>query len=755
MKRRLLSSAGSPVWSKLLAFLLFIVLLGQGQAMAQQSMPEWTISYSKENVTQCDEVELIYTCKIPDTWYIYSNNMDPNLGPILTSFQFNEKKDLVLVDKEPRAIGFKTKYDDVWEGDVSIFVKKLEFRQKVKITGLNPKLSMLVEFQMCSEVSGQCILFEFEKTVTGPKVAKSSKPCDQPAPDKSGNKGGTQNSGQPDQATKETAPAVQSAGGCCDTLVQVIQKQFSRKENEGKRVEVPADIAKSETLFDKEGCEQLVFIDDEGNAVHDEGKESLLIFALVAFIGGLAGLLTPCVFPMIPMTVTFFLKNSKNKRKGLFHGLFYGFSIIAIYTLIGTIFTLVFGATGANEFSTNAVVNIAFFLIFVVFAISFFGAFEITLPSKFVNKIDKQSDRGGLIGVFFMAFTLVLVSFSCTGPIVGTILVESAQGAIIRPVIGMIGFSLAFALPFTLFAIFPQWLNSLPKSGGWLNSVKVVLGFVELGLGLKFLSVADQVYHWGLLDREIYIGLWIVLSVLCGLYLIGKIRFSHDSELKHVSVPRLFFAIGAFSFVFYLIPGLFGAALPGLAGYLPPTTSHGFNLPAMINGNNKGNLCEEPKYSDFLHLPHGIKGYFDYEQAIRCARTLEKPLFIDFTGHGCVNCRKMEDRVWASPEILKMLQEDFVVVALYVDDRTEVDSSEWYVSQHDGKLKKSIGKINADLQICKFNHIAQPYYVLLDNDEELLAEPIGTQYDVDKFRNFLQGAKKRFENRMKSKKKES
>ncbi|HCS20464.1 MAG TPA: disulfide bond formation protein DsbD [Bacteroidetes bacterium] len=477
-----------------------------------------------------------------------------------------------------------------------------------------------------------------------------------------------------------------------------------------------------------------------------------MLFALVAFIGGLAGLLTPCVFPMIPMTVTFFLKNAKDKKKGMFQGMFYGFSIIAIYTLIGTIFTVIFGATGANEFSTNAGVNIAFFLIFVIFAISFFGAFEITLPSAFVNKIDRQSDKGGLIGVFFMAFTLVLVSFSCTGPIVGTILVEASQGGVIRPIVGMIGFSLAFALPFTLFAIFPQWLNSLPKSGGWLNSVKVVLGFVELALGLKFLSVADQVYHWGLLDREIYIGIWIVLSILCGLYLLGKIKFAHDSELKFLGVPRLFFAITTFAFVFYLIPGLFGAALPGLAGYLPPTTSHGFNLPALINGTKKGNICEEPKYSDFLHLPHGIKGYFDYKQAIACARTLEKPLFIDFTGHGCVNCRKMEDRVWANPEILKMLQEDFVVVALYVDDRTEADSADWVLSKHDGKLKKTIGRINADLQICKFNHIAQPYYVLLDNEEELLAEPIGSEYDVVKFRKFLDGAKRRFNKKLEAKK---
>lgn len=748
MKRQKLPAFGSPLIYKLFAFTLFALAFGL-RAEGQQSKPEWNISFSKTTVNQCETVELVYTCAIPETWYIYSNNMDPDLGPILPTFEVLEIKGLEFVDKQPQPRGFKIKYDDVWEGNVSIFVKKLEFRQKVKITDLNPSLKLAIEYQMCSEVSGQCILFDFERTITGLKVTKSAKPC---ASDKAAVKapnGGTETTEVP-----QTAEPVAGSAGPCDSIIQSLQGRINTIPTNAAGVDVPDDIAAQPNLLNKEGCEPLVYVDDEGKSNQEEEGSSLFLFALAAFIGGLAGLLTPCVFPMIPMTVTFFLKNAKDKKRGMFQGLFYGFSIIAIYTLIGTIFTVIFGATGANEFATNAGVNIAFFIIFVIFAISFFGAFEITLPSSFVNKIDKQSDKGGLVGVFFMAFTLVLVSFSCTGPIVGTILVEASQGGVVRPVIGMIGFSLAFALPFSLFAIFPQWLNTLPKSGGWLNSVKVVLGFVELALGLKFLSVADQVQHWGLLDREVYIGLWIVLSILCGLYLLGKIKFSHDSDMKYLGVPRLFFAIASFAFVFYLIPGLFGAALPALAGYLPPTTSHGFNLPAMINGDRKGNLCEEPKYTDFLHLPHGIKGYFEYSQAIACARTLQKPLFIDFTGHGCVNCRKMEDRVWANPEILKMLQEDFVVVALYVDDRTEADSSEWFVSQHDGKMKKTIGKINADLQICKFKHNAQPYYVLLDNDEQLLAQPIGSEYDVVKFRKFLEGAKKSFEKKLEAQKKQ-
>lgn len=710
-------------------FLSFSVFGIQNVHAQSVKQPDFQVSFSKTEITQCDEVEIIFKADVPDGWYIYSNDMSPDIGPTLPYWDYKGSKGIEIIG-EAKPIGNKKVYDETWEAEVSKFVKHAEFRQRIKATETSPVVKFYSEFQMCSDVTGQCILYNYEKTLSGLNVKKSNKPCNPkgakivPVDTKTDN-------------VKPVNP---------ETTVESKTPESLDNAQTIESVEAPVEIKKeyTGTMLDEDGpCKPRVFIDDAGHSKSEE-KDGLWVFALVAFIGGLAGLLTPCVFPMIPMTVTFFLKNAKNKRAGIFQGTIYGLSIVAIYTLIGTIFTVVFGATGANEFATNAYVNIGFFIVFVIFAISFFGAFEITLPSSFVNKMDKQSDRGGLVGVFFMAFTLVLVSFSCTGPIVGTILVEAAQGGIIRPVVGMVGFSLAFALPFTLFAMFPQWLNTLPKSGGWLNSVKVVLGFVELALGLKFLSVADQVYHWGILDREIYIGLWIVISILCGLYLLGKLKFSHDSDLKHIGVPRLFFAIASFAFVFYLIPGLFGAALPGLAGYLPPTTSHGFNLPVMIAGNQKGNLCEKPKYDDILHLPHGLKGYFEYKQALQCARDLEKPLFIDFTGHGCVNCRKMEDKVWASPEILKMLREDFVVVALYVDDRTIADSSDWFVSNHDGKLKQTIGKINADIQICKFDHIAQPYYVLLGNDEQLLQEPLGAEYDVAKFRKFLTNAKERF-----------
>jgi len=378
--------------------------------------------------------------------------------------------------------------------------------------------------------------------------------------------------------------------------------------------------------------------------------------------------------------------------------------------------------------------------------------FEITLPSWMINRSDKNAERGGITGPFFMAFTLVLVSFSCTGPLVGSILVEAATGAWLEPIVGMLGFSLAFALPFALFAFFPAWLSKMPKSGGWLNSVKVVLGFLELALGLKFLSIADQTYHWGILDREVYLAIWIVIFVLMGFYLLGKIKFAHDSDVPFISVPRLTLVIITFSFVVYLIPGMFGAPLKFLSGYMPPAQSHDFDLNAIVRENVKliapdddtPSTCETAKYHEFLHLPHGLEGYFDYEQALSCAKSLNKPIFIDFTGHGCVNCREMEANVWSDPKVLKRLQDDYIVVALYVDDKTAVPESEWVLSSADGKLKKTVGKIYADLQIHNFNINAQPYYVLLGHDGEILAKPRAYDLDVDAFVKFLDEGSEKF-----------
>jgi thiol:disulfide interchange protein DsbD len=463
-------------------------------------------------------------------------------------------------------------------------------------------------------------------------------------------------------------------------------------------------------------------------------------FMLLAFLSGLVALLTPCVFPMVPMTVTFFTNNSASRGQAISKAVFYGFSIIVLYILIGTVVSLINGPGFANFLSTHWIPNVFFFLVFVFFALSFLGMFDLNIPGTVITKVDAQADKGGYLGVFFMAFTIVLVSFSCTGPIVGSILIESAGGQVIKPVLGMFAFSLAFALPFSLFAIFPNWLKSLPRSGGWLNSVKVVLGFLELALALKFLSIADQVYHWGILDREVFLAFWIVIFSLIGFYLLGKIRLPHDDKLENVSVPRMLLATIIFTFVVYLVPGMFGAPLKSLAGYLPPQTTQDFDLNRASTGlfaSNPSGLDVKPKYAEFLKLPHGLQGFFDYQQAVQYARKANKPIFIDFTGHGCVNCREMEARVWSDPEVLRRLSNDYVVLALYVDDKYELPESAWYTSAYDGKVKKTIGAQNADLQITKFNNNAQPYYTLIDGNGNLLVEPKAYDLNVEHFAAFL------------------
>ena len=482
----------------------------------------------------------------------------------------------------------------------------------------------------------------------------------------------------------------------------------------------------------------------EAKSVANTGNMWAMI--LEAIIWGLAALVTPCVFPMIPMTVSFFMKGSGSPAKGRINASLYGFFIVLLYTLpIAAIILITTfigqGTVTADIFqwlATHWIPNILFFIVFMVFAASFFGAFEITLPSWLVNKSDENSDKGGITGIFFMALTLVLVSFSCTGPIVGSVLIKSTSGEFWSPIITMLAFSTTFALPFTLFAFFPSVLKKLPKSGGWLNSVKVVLGFVEVALGFKFLSVADQVYHWGILDREVYLAIWIVVFSLLGLYLLGKIRFAHDSELKHLSVGRLALAIAVFSFVVYLIPGMWGAPLSKLSGYLPPQTSLDFDLT-----RNQGVVVEQQqqsntgvKYGDVLHLPHGLQGFFDLAEAEAYAAKVDKPVFIDFTGHGCVNCREMEARVWSDPAVLELLKNEYVICALYTDDKMVLPESEW-VTADNGKTLKSLGKVNAYYALTRFGVNAQPYYVLQGKNEKVLAEPRGYNLDAQAFVEFL------------------
>ena len=468
-------------------------------------------------------------------------------------------------------------------------------------------------------------------------------------------------------------------------------------------------------------------------------KQSLWITFGLGLLAGIAAFFLPCIFPMVPLTVGFFTKRAESKAKGIRSAIIYGLSIIVIYVALGVIITLIWGASALNEISTDGFFNIFIFLILVVFGISFLGAFEITLPSSFVNKLDAKSDSKGLSGIFFMAATLAVVSFSCTGPLIGTSLV-AINTDLLTPIIVMFGFSLSLAVIFTMFAIFPSLMTGLPKSGGWLNSIKVFLGFLELGLSLKFLSTADLSYHWGILDREVFLGIWIVLAILLGVYLLGKIKFSHDSDLAYVSVPRLFIAIGTFVFAVYLIPGLWGAPLKAVSSLVPPLSTQDFVIGQNDGGGNQITEAKKTKrkYSDFLEIPHKIDGFFDYQEALAYAKEEKKPLFLDFTGHGCVNCREMEAKVWSDSRVLKKLKEDYVVVSLYTDDKTDLPVAEQFYSKILKTKVNTVGKKFKHLQAEKFNTISQPYYVLLGTDEkELVSPPIGVEYDIDKYLQYL------------------
>jgi thiol:disulfide interchange protein DsbD len=655
---------------KISLFALFISLATLVNAQILDPV-KWSFSSKKIGDT---EAELIFTAKIDKGWHLYSQDIPPK-GPVATTFEITKSADFQRVGKitEPKPI---VENDPNFDMVLKFFATKAVFKQKIKLLTNKPFVAKgTINFMCCNDVS--CLPpndVNFKINVEGAT--------------------GT---------VEADTIAVDSAA---------IKKNDSLAKN-------PSDTTGNGTLTNK---------DD------DISKMSLWGLFFFAFLAGLAAIITPCVFPMIPMTVSFFMHEGESRAKGIFKALIFGLSIILIYTVIGTLVAVTLGVNFANFLSTHWIPNVLFFLIFMIFAASFFGAFEITMPGWMVNKSDKQADKGGILGSFFMAFTLVLVSFSCTGPLVGAILVKSAGGQVLEPIIGMLGFSIAFALPFTIFAFFPSWLNRLPKSGGWLNAVKVVLGFIELALGLKFLSIADQTYHWGLLDREVYLALWIIIFTLMGFYLLGKLKFVHDSEVKHIGVGRLTLAIITFSFVVYMIPGMFGAPLKFLSGYMPPQQSLDFDVNKIVRDNagnkavdDKNELCGKPKFSEFLHLPHGLTGYFDFDQGDSCAREQNKPVFIDFTGHGCVNCREMEANVWSDPRVLKILREEYVIITLYVDDKKELSKPEWVTSKYDGEVKKTIGKKFADFQIYFFNVNAQPYYALIDP-----YVPLKDKKDVDK-----------------------
>ena len=666
----------------------------------------WTYKSANPSPKVGEVIDLRFTANIQSGYHIYSSNVNPKIdGPLPTVIKFTPNKTYELVGKLKPISKVETKFEEAFEGDTYLMHGPAVFSQRVKLLSEKPLIEGNIDYQTCTDSDGQCIPGNDDFTISGLAVTA------------------------PTAATTAISATSAVTKPTSETVVAAATPTPALTATESTKADEPV-ISATEKTPD-------LVVDEATKA----SGGSLGGFLLAAFLSGLVALLTPCVFPIIPATVSFFT----NQQGGQWKALLYGGFIIGIYVLIGTVVSRINGPAFANFVSTHWLPNILFFAIFFIFGLSFLGLFEIVLPNSLINQADARSEKGGILGIFFMAFTLVLVSFSCTGPIVGSLLVASAGGEVIKPILGMAAFSSAFAIPFTLFAMFPQWLKNLPRSGGWLNSVKVVLGFLELALALKFLSVADQVYHWHLLDREVFLSMWIVIFALIGFYFLGKIRLPHDSETKFISVQRLLLGIITLSFVVYMIPGLWGAPLKALSGYLPPETSQDFNLNNLqASTNQQPALTEKPKYADLFQLPHHLQGFFDYKQALAYSKKVNKPVFIDFTGHGCVNCREMEARVWSDPAVLSRLQNDFVVLALYVDDKTELPEADWYTSTYDQKVKKSIGGQNADLQITKYNNNAQPHYCLVNSDGKLLVAPKNYDRSVEHFVAFLESGKAKF-----------
>lgn len=676
-------------------------------------------------------------------WHIYDlGPYEPGSGPNPTEITFTPGEGaategaLQILSTPVRV------YDDIFEIEIGYFEKSAVFSQNIRLTAPQATVGALIEYMACNDQNCLPPTEEEFSFVLG--EAKPAAPAQSAAP-------ATDLPASPEaRAPQEAAPAdrTQTQPAAAEAAEEAAEEDGAAED--GAAAENPAPDTPA--AGDASAQPQAAPVKDAA------GNKGLWALIIEAILWGFAALLTPCVFPMVPMTVSYFLKGEGGPAMGRLRASLYGLFIVALYTLPIAAIILITRIVGGdavtadifNWLATHWLPNIIFFLVFMIFAASFFGAFEITMPSWLVNKSDEKADTKGVTGIFFLALTLVLVSFSCTGPIVGSVLIKSTSGEFWAPIITMLAFSVAFALPFTLFALFPSVLKKLPKSGGWLNSVKVVIGFIEVALGFKFLSVADQTYHWGLLDREIYLAIWIVVFSLMGLYLLGKIKFAHDSDLPYVGVGRLTLSIAVFSFVVYLIPGMWGAPLKGLSGYLPPLTTQDFVLtpgsaapaaPAEASAGKRtpnGNATPgNGKYSDFLHLPHGLEGFFDLKQAEAYAAEVRKPIFIDFTGHGCVNCREMEARVWSDPRVLEILRNDYVICALYADDKKELPESEWVVAEN-GKVLKGLGKINSHYALKTYGVNAQPYYVLQGRDGQPLVEPRGYDLNVENFIAFLE-----------------
>lgn len=681
--------------------LALIALAAQAQILTPV---KWKIKLDDKG--GAPEKEIVFTATADKGWHLYDMNL-PEGGPVSTSFTFETLNGAELIGQPVPSVKPTTVYDEQFAMNLRWYPGTVSFTQKLKVTDpAKFKVEGEVEFMACNDetcLPPDQIPFSFDKKSihVDPALAANSSTT---------------------EVDKEDATAIQP-----DT--QVVAEEASELNTPDPAAkETPATTSPkaSDSLTDSPNLWSPVIdqLKSFGDSTVSAADTSWLFIFFAGFLGGLIALLTPCVWPMIPMTVSFFLKRTKDRKKAIRDAITYGLSIIVIYLVMGLLITGIFGASALNDLSTNAIFNILFFLLLVVFAVSFFGAFELVLPASWTSKLDSKADSTtGVLSIFFMSFTLVLVSFSCTGPIIGTLLVQAASmGTAVGPAIGMFGFALALSIPFSVFAIFPNMLQSMPKSGGWLNSVKVVLGFLELALALKFLSVADLAYGWRLLDREAFIVLWIVIFSLLGVYLLGKIKFSHDSEVKYVSVPRLFMAIISFAFAIYMVPGLWGAPLKAISAFAPPLYTQDFNL-----------------YKNEVHA-----AFDDYESGMAYAKKVNKPVMIDFSGFGCVNCRKMEASVWTDPKVKQMLENDYVLITLMVDDKTKLPQP--IEIQENGKTRKlkTIGDKWSYLQRSKFGSNAQPFYILL-NDE---GQPLGPSYafneDVSKYIQFLQNGLKEF-----------
>lgn len=631
------------------------------------------------------EFNLIMEGKIEDGWHMYSQ-FTPENGPLPAEFKFeNAKGNYELIGKVKES-PYKKQFNDVFEVDEYYFEKKVTFTQKIKVA--NVKLTSIkakIDFQVCKDV---CINQDNTFTFALPKIEvnKKGQLLNEPITDVN------------DDTIKST-----------DTIEKKVIDSVISKE-----------VSKTEKKLDPK----------------KEEKKGLWTIFFLAFLGGLAALLTPCVFPMIPMTVSFFTKHSGSRQKGIANAIFYGISIIVIYVVLGLIIVGVFGAEALNALSTGVAFNIIFFIILVFFALSFLGAFEIMLPHSWANKVDRQAGKSGIVAIFFMALALAIVSFSCTGPIVGTLLVESASKGGIAPIVGMLGFSSAIALPFMLFALFPTWLNSLPKSGGWMNSVKVSLGFLELAFAFKFLSNADLVLQMHFLEREVFLAIWIAIFGAWALYLFGKITLPHDSPLSHISVGRLSLGLLVLAFTVYMIPGLFGAPLKLISAFPPPQTysesPRGFFGHSSSTSEAKNDLPDGAVLGE-----HDIVTFHDYDKGLAYAKKVNKPIMIDFTGYACVNCRKMEINVWSDERVLSILKNKVVLISLYVDDKRELPESERTVSKTTGKEIVTYGNKWTDFIISKYKTNTQPYYVLTDLDENNLNEPISYTPNIDDYLAWL------------------